>query len=282
VDVFDRALALSRSAGDHKQEAAILCALGEAHTALSNWKQAVVSYEEAMKAARKVKDRKTEEFCIITLAATRRAYRESAVYEGRRLFSVAEQKEKMGHYDEALVELQHVLQICRDVGDKRSEVECLTKFAEIYLSQANPDKATQSLKKALKIAQNMLYDSKVPRILNLLATIYFSQGNYPAAEPLYLQALELGRATLGEADPSIASGLNNLGNLYFAMGNYQAAESLFLQAVELGRRLPEEARPLLVLNLRDLASLYCTMGNNAAAESLSNEALEIEHTPSGE
>ncbi len=44
--------------------------------------------------------------------------------------------------------------------------------------------------------------------------LYYSQGKYEQAEPLYQQALEMRRQLLGQQHPSVATSLNNLALLY--------------------------------------------------------------------
>ncbi|MGC1218716.1 MAG: tetratricopeptide repeat protein [Phormidesmis sp.] len=48
-----------------------------------------------------------------------------------------------------------------------------------------------------------------------LVEVYRSQGRYGEAEPLYVQALEIRKAELGDRHPSTALSLNNLAALYF-------------------------------------------------------------------
>ncbi|GAC1458622.1 MAG: hypothetical protein NVS2B14_04170 [Chamaesiphon sp.] len=43
-----------------------------------------------------------------------------------------------------------------------------------------------------------------------LAYLYFSQGRYHEAEPLYVQALEIRTRLLGDEHPDVATTLNNL------------------------------------------------------------------------
>ncbi|WP_396687740.1 tetratricopeptide repeat protein, partial [Microcystis aeruginosa] len=44
--------------------------------------------------------------------------------------------------------------------------------------------------------------------------LYRSQGRYPEAEPLYLEALDLIKRLLGDNHPGVATSLNNLAELY--------------------------------------------------------------------
>ena len=54
--------------------------------------------------------------------------------------------------------------------------------------------------------------------LNNLALVYDSQGKYPEAQKLYLQALEIDKKTIGENHPNYAIDLNGLGVLYYNWG----------------------------------------------------------------
>ena len=55
---------------------------------------------------------------------------------------------------------------------------------------------------------------------------------YEEAEPLYREALEIGRETLGERHPDYAIRLNNLAGLLEATGRYEEAEPLYREALE--------------------------------------------------
>jgi tetratricopeptide (TPR) repeat protein len=76
-----------------------------------------------------------------------------------------------------------------------------------------------------------------------LANIYTSQGRYEEAEPLYLQALDMFRQSLGEEHPNIALNLNNLANIYTSQGRYEEAEPLYLQALDMFRQSLGDEHP---------------------------------------
>ncbi|MEL6425496.1 MAG: tetratricopeptide repeat protein, partial [Pseudomonadota bacterium] len=58
-------------------------------------------------------------------------------------------------------------------------------------------------------------------------------GRYDEAEPLYTQAIEIDRNTIGEEHPDFATHLNNLAGLYGLTGRYDEAEPLYTQAIEI-------------------------------------------------
>jgi CHAT domain-containing protein len=104
--------------------------------------------------------------------------------------------------------------------------------------------------------------------------LYSDKGNYPAAEPLYLEAKNIWKEVLGEKHPDYANSLNNLAALYGSMGNYPAAEPLYLEAKNIWKKVLGEKHPHYALSLNNLAGLYRAMGNYPAAEPLYLECIE--------
>jgi Tetratricopeptide repeat len=62
--------------------------------------------------------------------------------------------------------------------------------------------------------------------LNNLALLYYGQGQYAKAEPLYQRSLAIAEKALGPEHPEVATSLNNLAALYRAQGQYAKAEPL--------------------------------------------------------
>jgi len=56
-------------------------------------------------------------------------------------------------------------------------------------------------------------------------------GRFAEAEALYQQALEIDRATIGEAHPDYAIDLNNLAGVLSDQGKFAEAEPLYQQAI---------------------------------------------------
>jgi tetratricopeptide (TPR) repeat protein len=67
--------------------------------------------------------------------------------------------------------------------------------------------------------------------LNGLAALYYSQGRYSEAEPLYGRSLAIREQQLGSEHPHVAASLNNLAGLYVSMGRYSEAEPLYLRTL---------------------------------------------------
>ena len=67
--------------------------------------------------------------------------------------------------------------------------------------------------------------------LNNLALLYYTQGQYAQAEPLYQRALAIREQTLAPMHPDVGTSLHNLATLYCAQGQYAQAESLYQRAL---------------------------------------------------
>ncbi len=55
--------------------------------------------------------------------------------------------------------------------------------------------------------------------MNDLARLYWQQGRYAEAEPLYKRSLAIQEKALGPDDPAVAMDLNNLALLYDEQGH---------------------------------------------------------------
>jgi tetratricopeptide (TPR) repeat protein len=104
--------------------------------------------------------------------------------------------------------------------------------------------------------------------MNNLAMLYSAEGRYDKAEPLFQQALEINRSTLGENHPAYANTMNNIGLLYYTTGNYAKAEPLFQQALEINRSTLGENHLAYANTMNNIAILKVTTDR-------ANEGLKI-------
>ena len=146
--------------------------------------------------------------------------------------------------------------------------------------------------------------------LNGLAALYYSQGKYAEAEPLYKRALAIREKAFGASHRDTAISLNGLALLYELQGRYAEAEPLYKRALAIPRkpsaptiRIPLSAstvwrdstnyrastprpscstrpgikvkalgaeHPSTAVSLNDLAALYESQDKYAEAEPLTN------------
>jgi len=118
--------------------------------------------------------------------------------------------------------------------------------------------------------------------LNEHATTLNALGRNTEAEVLIRQALDIGRATIGEAHPDYATNLDNLARAVRDQGRPAEAEALFRQALDIDRATIGEAHPTYANHLNNLARAVQDQGRPAEAEPLFRQALDIARTTIGE
>jgi len=141
--------------------------------------------------------------------------------------------------------------------------------------QQEQETAIGYFRKAIDLQAGSDQEEDFANSLSWLAYLYESQGRYPEAEPLSLQALAIWQRQLGDDHPSVAQSLNNLAGLYESQGRYPEAEPLYLQALEIWQRQLGDDHPSVASSLNNLAGLYKSQGRYAEAEPLYLQALEI-------
>ncbi|UXX84187.1 tetratricopeptide repeat protein [Roseovarius pelagicus] len=132
------------------------------------------------------------------------------------------------------------------------------------------------------LARQDANDAARSRALDLQATVLWRLGRNFEAEPISREALEIDRATIGEAHPAYATRLNNLAGVVQAQGRYAEAEGLYREALEVGRATIGEAHPDYATHLNNLAHVVQAQGRYAEAEGLYREALEVDRATIGE
>ncbi|SMX27674.1 photosystem I assembly protein Ycf3 [Pelagimonas phthalicica] len=112
--------------------------------------------------------------------------------------------------------------------------------------------------------------------LNNHAGLLETMGRYDEAEPLYRQALQIGKETLGKSHPNYAIRLNNLAELLRNAGRYDEAEPLYRQALQIAKETLGENHPNYAIALNNLAGLLGSTGRYEEAEPLYLQALQID------
>lgn len=115
----------------------------------------------------------------------------------------------------------------------------------------------------------------VATILNNLAGLYESMGDYEKALQLYQMALDIREKMLGSQHPDVATTLNNFAELYRMMGDYEKALPLYQKALEIDEKMLDPDHPSVAATIDNLALLYRQMGEYEKALPLSQRALKI-------
>jgi tetratricopeptide (TPR) repeat protein len=108
------------------------------------------------------------------------------------------------------------------------------------------------------------------------------EGNYAAAEPIYIQALEMKLRLLGSADPELAADFYNAGLLFFAQDKYEPAEEYLMRSLKLDEEQFGADHPELLHTLELIAEVYFNQGSYEKAEKFYRRFLDLHARTRGE
>jgi len=135
--------------------------------------------------------------------------------------------------------------------------------------------AEQYFNRAIVLQTQFQQQDALATSLNNLAVLYYSQGWYNDAKPLFLQSLDIRKHQLGDYHPDVANSLNNLAVLYESQGLYNDAEPLYLQSLDIRKHQLGDDHPDVASSLNNLAVLYHFQGKYNDAERLYSQSLDI-------
>ncbi|PWU18267.1 MAG: serine/threonine protein kinase [Verrucomicrobia bacterium] len=116
-----------------------------------------------------------------------------------------------------------------------------------------------------------------------LGEIYFELRDWPKAESMHRQALQLRRNKLGDAHPATALSMSHLGRVFLAERKWADADTILREALNDQRRLnPQSADVAFSLNELSVAMNARGKTNRAEVEQMLREALPLQRTALGQ
>jgi CHAT domain-containing protein len=266
-----------------------MCDLADLYNSAGRVDDAIKLYGQALAAQRRIDGGRDSKQLVDTLEGL------AAIYVGQeqgdraqKLFDEAQgYRRKLGlvadddELDRAIKKIKS-----RHKGEPLTDLEqwqnLMIEASKLYESGDIPA-AIPISEQALELAEKIFsdYNSDLAISLNFLAVLYFSQGHWADAEPLFLKALAIRSKLFPDPDKPnsyLATSLNNLAGLYFSQGRWADAEPLFLKALAIRSKLfPDPNKPNndLATSLSNLAGLYLSQGRWTDAEPLFLKALGI-------
>ncbi|HEY9791298.1 MAG TPA: tetratricopeptide repeat protein [Candidatus Obscuribacterales bacterium] len=102
-----------------------------------------------------------------------------------------------------------------------------------------------------------------------------AEGKYAAAEPIFMQALQMKEKMLGVTDPDLASDYYNAGLLFLAQDKYQKAEEYLVRSLRLDEQKLGADHSELLSTLEHLAEVYFNQGSYDKAEKIQRRFLDL-------
>ena len=111
-------------------------------------------------------------------------------------------------------------------------------------------------------------------LINKVAMMLQKQGDLAAAAPLYREALDAKRETLGAKHPSTLASINNLGLLLKEQGDLAGAAPLLREALDGQRETLGAKHPSTLISIFNFALLLGQQGEESEAKRLCQEAVD--------
>lgn len=164
---------------------------------------------------------------------------------------------------EALATLQQVLHEFTSLGDKEETANTLNMIGTIHYGQGNYPAAADAFRKSGEANSNV--DSVVR-----LADVLYMQGDYTQALTFYKQSLErVNRTEIG----AIIAALNGAANSAYYSGNYDEALENYQRSVDIQKTQPDKLG--LATALRGIGNVHRTRGDFGAALESYFQSLKI-------
>jgi len=111
-----------------------------------------------------------------------------------------------------------------------------------------------------------------------MGNTYYALGQYPEAEQMLRETLDLRHHASGETNLTLAETMNDLGNLLHGRGRDREADDLLRQSISIQRSLSATNTALFVNTLVSLESVFTEEERGPEAEKIGREALAIART----
>ncbi|HEY9625259.1 MAG TPA: tetratricopeptide repeat protein [Crinalium sp.] len=230
VDRLQQALAIARTVGIRRAEAAILNSLGQAYNGLGEYIQALEVYQQSLPITREISDRAAE---------------------GTVLTNIAQIYDHLGQYSRSLDIYQQALALANQTGDRTGVGTTLGNLGVTYDNLGRYSDALDVYQQALAIHRELGNRAEEGVTLNNIGAVYRRLGQYPQALDYYQQSVAINHQ-LGNR-PRVSGGLNNIGQVYIYLGQYDKALELFQQALAVSRELGDRRAEGVILNNMGLA-----------------------------
>ena len=197
-------------------EAERLFQQGNQQYKISQFREALHSWEQALTICRKIGNRQGEANCLGNLG---NAY------------------DSLGQYHTAIEFLKQSLVIKREIGDRQGEAASLGSLGNAYGSLGQYHRAIDFHQQYLEISREIGNRHGEANSLGNFGNAYYSLGQYHRAIEFYQQLLEISRE-IGDRQGEAAS-LGNLGVVFFSLGQYQKAIDFQQQSLVIKREISD-------------------------------------------
>lgn len=235
---------------DKKSRAKLLRILGNAHTNLSNNRQALEYYEQALT-----------------------IYRELGLEKGigSVLNNVGLIRQEEGDYSGALKRFMEASDIFIKINEQDYLALSYTNIGNLYYTLGRYDKALEYLSKSVRISEMSEDSSNMAMSYNNVGNVYLSLKDYIPAQEFYNKALAINKSL--NRIYGLSTSYNNLAMVYEGKGEYKQALEYNRLSIELSRRVNDNEG--VILSLINTGNIYISLKEFEQAEVSLMEAQRL-------
>ncbi|MCA2628744.1 MULTISPECIES: tetratricopeptide repeat protein [unclassified Microcystis] len=247
---WEKALQIYQEIKNRQGEAASLDNLGSAYLSLGQYQKAIDLHEKSLVINREIVNRQGEANSLNNLGNA---------YQSR------------GEYQTAIDYHQQSLDIRREIKDRQGEAASLNNLGNAYQSRGEYQTAINYHQQSLAITRELDDRSGEAKALNNLGVDYRLLGQYQKAINYHQQSLEIAEK-IGDLKVQ-ADSLGNLGNVYQSLGQYQKAIDYHQQSLEIAEKIGDQGSK--ARSLGNLGNAYQSRGEYQKAIDLYEKSLVI-------
>lgn len=235
---------------DKKSRARVLRILGNAHTNLSNNRQALEYYEQALT-----------------------IYRELGLEKGigSVLNNVGLIRQDEGDYSGALKRFMEASDIFLKINEQNYLALSYTNIGNLYYTLGRYDKALDYLSKAVRISEISGDSTNMAMSYNNVGNVYLSLEDFVPALEFYNKAVAINKSL--NRIYGLSTSYNNIAMVYEGQGEYKLALEHNRLSIELSRRVNDNEG--IVLSLINTGNIYIAIDEFEQAEVSLMEAQRL-------
>ncbi len=250
LEMYQRALNLSRKSNDRKSEAQVLNSLGDLYKRTGQFYKALESYREALSLDRQSGNLGS---VVVTLNTIGQVY------------------DATGHSEEAVTNYLQALELAHKLQLQDAEANTLSNLALAYDNLGQPERALETYQRALALSRTAGEHEEEVLILNNLANLYIEIGQSEQASRYYQEVLPLAQA-IGYR-PLEATVRDNLGVLLANQGKTSEALEYHRKALALSREVGHRAEERAAL--ANIGAVLAQVGQKQQAIEALEQSLKI-------
>ncbi|MCZ8248052.1 tetratricopeptide repeat protein [Microcystis sp. LE19-195.1E] len=247
---WEKALQIYQEIKNRQGEAASLDNLGSAYLSLGQYQEAIDLHKKSLVINREIVNRQGEANSLNNLGNA---------YQSR------------GEYQTANDYHQQSLNIRREIKDRQGEAASLNNLGNAYQSRGEYQTAINYHQQSLAITRELDDRSGEAKALNNLGVDYRLLGQYQKAINYHQQSLEIAEK-IGDLKVQ-ADSLGNLGNVYQSLGQYQKAIDYHRQSLAIAEKIGD--RGSKARSLGNLGNAYQSLGQYQKAIDYHRESLAM-------